>query len=115
MKRTDEVTITITLAELAKAYAVLGKVYDRNEGESLYSIAQGVLDPEGVIYWDLDNRDLMEKCTPSIDYCSIQDKWEDLFFEPEEADIQRKIRELKETAAKIQQQIKELEEEINNG
>lgn len=106
MKPEDKVVIEVSLRELARVYAVMGRVNGKVavHEESLWEVARKQLDPFGRNY---------AKFMPSVqmiqtlNYNSYQDKWESLFFDDETT---RKIKELEATIALAQQQIQELKD-----
>lgn len=106
MKPEDKVVIEVSLRELARVYAVMGRVNGKVAvyEEPLWEVARKQLDPFGRNY---------DKFMPSVesnntlDYNSYQDQWERLFFEDETT---RKIKELEATITLAQQQIQELKE-----
>lgn len=104
MKPEDKVVIEVSLRELARAYAVMGKVNGR-EGASktVWDLAKDILDTEGDKYWGFGFGKIKDVCN----YYGYQDKWESLFFGDETT---RKIKELEATIALAQQQIQELKE-----
>ena len=106
MKPTDKITVEITLAELAKIYAVMG----RANGETVDKLFWRARELFGDIVIDPRMRDKIEEIISGgiIDYYRIEKEWIDTLFK-QETEQQRRIRELKETIAKAQQQLEELE------
>ncbi len=107
MKPTDKITVEITLAELAKIYAVMGKA----NGEtycSLYRVAKDKLDPLG------KRTDFMEdiKGAAVLDYYNYESEFLKLMFPqpPKKSKEQIKIEELQSTIDKAARELKELRE-----
>lgn len=101
----DEVTITTTYRELARVYAILGKV-DGAPFSSLFNQVVALLDPDYKKYSKLiqpiDKLDV-------LNYYSYQFSWEALLFSGQETQQQIQIRELREQAEALLQKAKELE------
>lgn len=106
MKPTDKITVEITLAELAKIYAVMGFAPIETT-DKLFLKAHEFF---GGIVIDLKMRKKIKEIIDGgiIDYYRIEKEWLDTLFK-QEAEQQRRIRELKETIAKAQQQLEQLE------
>ena len=98
----DEVTITTTYRELARVYAILGKV-DGAAFSSLFNQVAAMLDPDYKKYSKfispIDKRDV-------LNYHSYQFSWEALLFSEQETPQQIQIREQAEA---LLQKAKELE------
>ena len=104
MKPNDKITVEITLAELAKIYAIMG-CSNGGTYTSLYYKGRELFDC-AALDWQVAFKSITNNGL--IDYDKIEEAWLKHLFK-KETDEQRKIRELKETIAKAQQQIKELE------
>ena len=104
MKPNDKISVEITLAELAKIYAVMA--YSTGTSSSLYALAGKIF--EGVV--NLGILGSMEDHIGQgvIHYHAVEKEWLDSLFS-QETEQQKRIRELKETIAEAQQQIEELE------
>lgn len=105
MKPTDKITVEITLAELAKIYAIMGRSNGSHAGWTLYGEGYGLF---GAIdgAWNDKLKDII--ADGIINYHQIEKEWVDYIFK-QETEQQKRIRELKETITKAQQQIEELE------
>ena len=107
MKATDKITVEITLAELAKIYAVMGKC-NGETSSSLFELAGKTLDPEN------KRRDFMDniKAADTVYFHRYEREFMSLMFpEPtKKSKEQIKIEELQATIDKAVQQIKELKE-----
>ena len=104
MKPTDKITVEITLGELARIYAVMGKataIADR----TLWDKAKELLDPKRKVY---DAIIAVRDGWTTLQYHTYREEWLNALFK-QESEQQKRIRELKETITKAQQQIKELE------
>ena len=77
IKPEDEVTITTTYRELAVCYAVLGKIHQGGNEESLWSKLKGILDPEQKVYNALIYEKDFYKIVKYNEYSSV---WESLLF-----------------------------------
>ena len=104
MKPTDKITVEITLAELAKIYAVMA--HTTGSSSELYQLA-------GEKFHAVADRDILDDMENHINpgvirYHEIEKEWLNSIFN-QETEQQKHIRELKETIAKAQQQIEELE------
>jgi hypothetical protein len=104
MKPNDKITVEITLAELAKIYAVMANA--TGTSSFLHALADKMFD--GVV-----NHEILSELEDhigqgAIRYHMIEEEWLDSLFS-QETEQQKRIRELKETIAKVQQQIEELE------
>lgn len=114
IKPEDEVTITTTYGELARAYAVLGNVNGADYGESLYNIAAEAFgdsyDQTGNSkFWEFGLGKMSKKKKDITDYNAYQKEWEKLIFnQKSEKDL--KIEELEKTIAEAQKQLQELKE-----
>jgi hypothetical protein len=107
MKPTDKITVEITLGELARIYAVMGNVTAAADC-TLWDKAMELLDPEGEVYDAIiDARD-DGRTTRTLHYHTYREEWLNALFK-QETEQEKRIRELKETITKAQQQIKELE------
>lgn len=108
----DEVTITTTYGELARAYAVLGKVGGRPYGADLWSIIGDIIDDFGSVYSQIVYpKDLEGACK----YPEYQKEWLAALFPepaPVESPTQRKARELREQAELLLVKARELEESV---
>jgi hypothetical protein len=110
----DEVTITTTYGELARAYAVLGAVngssYPNKEGYSYWGQLKKLLDPNQVTH---DSFFFFggNKKKDILDYMNYQAEWVNLLFpqEPIETKQQKQIRELREQAEELLAKAKKLE------
>lgn len=104
MKPTDKITVEITLAELAKIYAIMA--HASGTSSFLYALADEMFD--GVVNHEILGE--LEDCIGQgvIRYHLVEKEWLDSLFS-QETEQQKRIRELKETIAKAQQQIEELE------
>ena len=108
MKPTDKITAEITLAELAKIYLLEGCC---NGGlpSSLYYKAEDIF---GIKWFDdFDTFSKKLNLPENIAFWGREDEFLSMFFE-QETEQQKRIWELKETIAKAQQQIEELEGEM---
>lgn len=107
MKATDKITVEITLAELAKIYAVMGKC-NCETNSSLFALAGKVLDPKN------KRRGFMDNITPAdvVYYHRYEKEFLKLMFpEPlKKSKEQIKIEELQATIDRACQEIKELRE-----
>ena len=108
MKGSDVVSVELTGYELAKIYAILGHV---NGDPSVWRKVQKLLkDPEQAIY-----NSIMQYKSNTESYMQYCDIWHKAILEPETpvlTEAQKKALELKETIAKAQQQLEELEKQI---
>ena len=106
MKATDKITVEITLAELAKIYALTSKA--NGSPSILYVMARDVLDPKN------KRRQFMEGMTHSevFDYNTYEQTFINLLFpkEPKKSPEQIKMKQLQETIDKAAREIKELRE-----
>ena len=107
MKATDKITVEITLAELAKIYAVLGKC-SGHKCSDLYSLAQKTFDVENKrleFMNDIEGADVLK-------YHNYEDAFLKLMFPepPKKSKEQIKIEELQETIDKASRELKELRE-----
>src|SRR5690554_849310 len=103
MKPTDKITVEVTLAELARIYAVMGKATAGGDGP-LWGKAKELLDPKREVYDAIiAARDRLS----TLQYHTYQEAWLNALFN-QETEQQKRIRELKETITKAQQQIEEL-------
>jgi len=102
MKPTDKITVEITLAELAKIYAVMA--HTTGTSSFLYALADEIF--KGAPTFQGNMEDHIGQGV--INYHLIEEEWLDSLF-PQETEQEKRIRELKETIAKAQQQIEELE------
>lgn len=86
-KATDKVSITITLGELARAYAVMSKATGTSD-ENIFSQARRELDIDGIIYGrfvhKIDNRP----------YHEYQEEWLKAIFKDETAEKIEKLQEI---------------------
>lgn len=107
MKATDKITVEITLAELAKIYAVMGKC-NGETSSSLFELAGKTLDPEN------KRRDFMDniKAADTVYFHRYEREFMSLMFpeRPKKSKEQVKIEELQETIDKAAREIKELRE-----
>lgn len=106
----DEVTITTTYGELARAYAILGKVGGMSYGTGLWSIIGELIDGAGSVYDRMVWRKDLEEAGS---YSKYQKEWLAALFPkptPVESPTQRKARELREQAEELLAKAKELEE-----
>lgn len=90
-KETDKVSITITLGELARAYAVMSMATGRSVDsfdENIYSQARLELDIDGGIY-----RRFEEKIE-TLSYHEYQEEWLNALFKDETAEKIEKIQEI---------------------
>ena len=107
MKATDKITVEITLAELAKIYAVLGKC-SGHKCSDLYSLAQKTFDVENKrleFMNDIEGADVLK-------YHNYENDFLKLMFPqpPKKSKEQIKIEELQETIDKAARELKELRE-----
>lgn len=105
MKATDKITVEITLAELAKIYAVLGKC-SGHKCSDLYSLAQKTFDVENKrlkFMNDIEGADVLK-------YHNYEDEFLKLMFPepPKKSKEQIKIEELQSTIDKAARELKEL-------
>lgn len=110
MKATDKVNVEITLSELAKVYAVLGKCSGRKTSD-LYSLAQKMFDVEN------KRKDFMAGIEGGdvLKYHNYEDKFLKLMFpEPVEQKTPQQIQidQLQETINKAAAQIKAIKEGV---
>ena len=107
MKATDKITVEITLAELAKIYAVIGKC-NGETNSSLFALAGKVLDPKN------KRRGFMDNIKPAdvVYYHRYEKEFLKLMFSepPKKSKEQIKIEELQATIDKACKEIKELRE-----
>ena len=107
MKPTDKITVEITLAELAKIYAVMGKCNGETLS-SLFKLAGKTLDPEN------KRRDFMDniKAADTVYFHRYEREFMKLMFpEPrKKSKEQIKIEELQSTIDKAARELKELRE-----
>lgn len=104
MKPEDKVVIEVSLRELARVYAVMGRVNGKvGTSPLVWNLARDVLDPDGNKYGSFRIGEIEDICA----YYSYQAEWESLFFDDETT---RKIKELEATITLAQQQIQELKE-----
>lgn len=107
MKATDKITVEITLAELAKIYAVLGKCTG-HKCSDLYSLAQKTFDVENKrleFMNDIEGADVLK-------YRNYENDFLKLMFPqpPKKSKEQIKIEELQSTIDKAARELKELRE-----
>ncbi len=107
MKPTDKITVEITLAELAKIYAVLGKC-SGHKCSNLYSLAQKTFDVEKKrleFMNDIEGADVLK-------YHNYENDFLKLMFPqpPKKSKEQIKIEELQSTIDKAARELKELQE-----
>ena len=107
MKATDKITVEITLAELAKIYAVLGKC-SGHKCSDLYSLAQKTFDVENKrleFMNDIEGADVLK-------YHNYENDFLKLMFPqpPKKSKEQIKIEELQSTIDKAARELKELRE-----
>ena len=108
IKPEDEVTITTTYRELATVYAIYGSV--NGAGNSyLFKKLENMLDYNRKVYDKVIGNKTKEQI---LNYNQYQKEFETLLFsqEPVETDQQKQIRELREQAEAMLQQVKALEE-----
>lgn len=111
IKPEDEVTITTTYGELARAYAVLGKVNGKTIGKEVLwcTIRKLLEDPFQEIY----NKEItLDRSIEDLaDYAAIQEDWLNSLFPPEpvETEQQKQIRELREQAEVLLDKANQLE------
>ena len=107
MKATDKITVEITLAELAKIYAVLGKCSGLKCSD-LYSLAQKTFDVENKrleFMNDIEGADVLKYHNYENDFLKL------MFPEPpKKSKEQNKIEELQATIDKAARELKELRE-----
>ena len=107
MKATDKITVEITLAELAKIYAVMGKC-NGETSSSLFELAGKTLDPEN------KRRDFMDniKAADTVYFHQYEREFMKLMFpeHPKKSKEQIKIEELQATIDRACREIKELRE-----
>lgn len=105
----EQVTITTTYGELAKVYAILGRVRSVDcisNPHSLWNISMNLLDPNAVKRNSFPQYKSMLDDSQVLGYSSYQKEWLEHLFE--ESRVQREIRELEETITKAQEQLKTL-------
>lgn len=105
MKATDKITVEITLAELAKIYAVMGKC-NGETSSSLFELAGKTLDPENKRSDFMDNI----KAADTVYFHRYERDFMKLMFPepPKKSKEQIKIEELQETIDKAARELKEL-------
>lgn len=103
----DEVTITTTYGELAKAYAILGRVNGHNYGEDLWVSASRILgEMSGYkAYATLEHQDIATRAN----YNSYQDQWIETIFGSQKTKAQIAVENLRKKAEELLTQAKELE------
>lgn len=109
IKPEDEVTITTTYGELAKAYAILGEANGSDFGNSIWRIARGLLDYNQEVY-DHNPPTL----TDLIDYSCFQDEWLAALFpkeDPKTNQLNEVISTLEKELIKAKNQLKEIKGE----
>ena len=100
----DEVTITTTYGDLARAYALLGRAKGKTFGdESLFSKIAVLIDPYGEKY---DNFNFPDDAY-MLDYYSYQQKWLDTLF-PQKTEQEVAIEEKQKEIDRLEKEIKEL-------
>lgn len=102
MKPTDKITVEITLAELAKIYAVMG--FATGASSELFALGSELFEDKA------DHKLLSvleEKLVDTIPYGKIQEQWIYSIFKEEEKNPI--IEEVKQVIVKAQQLIAELE------
>ena len=104
MKPNDKIAVEITLAELARIYAVMGKVTVSADC-TLWDKAMELLDPKREVY---DAIISARDGRTTLQYHTYREEWLNALFK-QGTEQEKRIRELKETIAKAQQQIEELE------
>lgn len=99
-----EVTITTTYGELARIYYALGDVNGKTRGKDVWTVVGDTLGDLGhSIYFG------NEPNLPTVDYTSIQEKWESLFFKSrEQQEKELAIKQKRDMIAKLQKEIQEL-------
>ena len=107
MKPTDKITVEITLAELAKIYAVMGKCNGETLS-SLFKLAGKTLDPENKRGDFMDNI----KAADTVYFHRYEREFMKLMFPepPKKSKEQIKIEELQSTIDKAARELKELRE-----
>lgn len=109
----DQVTITTTYGELAKVYAILGRVRSVDcisNQHSLWNISRNLLDPNSFKRNGFPQYKTMLDDSQVLGYSSYQKEWLEHLFE--ESRVQREIRELEETITKAQEQLKTLKTKL---
>jgi len=103
MKPEDKVTIEISLGELARAYAVMGRVNGSGGAikHTIFGIAQEIFKNKDREIRDRFSYTFDKIFTPCIDYYAIKEDWEELLFGPQETEQQKKVRELREKAQSL--------------
>lgn len=98
------IVITTTYGELARVYYVMGRVNGKQRGQALFATVANVLgDSNRSIYWE------NEPDHPIIDYRSVQEKWESLFFKSkEQQEKELAIKQKRDMITKLQKEIQEL-------
>ena len=104
-----EVTITTTYGELAKAYYVMGMASGKTRGKLLWATAGDLLgDSNRSIY--RENPSGQERIV--IQYRSVQEEWESLFFKSkEQQEKEIAIEQRRKMIAQLEKEIGELENE----
>ena len=107
MKPTDKITVEITLAELAKIYAVMGKC-NGETSSSLFELAGKTLDPENKRRNCMDNI----KQADTVYFHRYEREFMKLMFPepPKKSKEQIKIEELQATIDRACKELKELRE-----
>lgn len=104
-----EVTITITYGELLRAYCVMGGVNGPSTDKDLFFIAGNLLDDKDRSKYRKIHS-IANTLPALINYNSIREEWESLFFKSKE---QRKkeiaIEQKRKMIAELEQEIKQLE------
>jgi hypothetical protein len=108
---TDSITITTTYGELAKAYAVIGRMNGEDFGENLFSTISKLMDEGDKV---LDSNIRPDSWKDLGNYYSYQKQWLEAIFPAykQKTEAQLKLEELQKTIEDAQRQIEQLKEEI---
>ena len=110
MKPTDKITVEITLAELAKIYAVMA--HTTGTASELHALGDK-------LFREIANLEILDDMSDHIiygriGYHMVETEWLNSIFLNQETEQQERIRKLKEVIAEAQKQIEELEKMEEN-
>lgn len=112
MKGSDKVMVELTGYQVAKLYAVMGHTNGPDRSNSWFKF-QEVL---GDSIQEIHNKHFRGKKYEDVrNYANYREEWESVILEPETpvlTEAQKKALELKETIAKAQKQLEELEKNL---
>ena len=106
---TDSITITTTYGELAKVYAVVGRMNGEDFGESLFYIISNLMDEDDKA---LDSNIRPDSWKDLGNYYSYQKQWLEAIFPAckQKTEAQLKLEELQRTIEDAQRQIEQLKQ-----